>query len=857
MELTSPRPPAIPPRRASRDPSVPPVPTRWDLCPQHTGNKYSAICASCVKFLCKQCLMSEIYFHQKCSITYLDDNILEACQILNGSLNTKLEAMCQTLTDFHQILSRKKERMLKKRNETMAEIERYFNRLKDRLLTKLQKHENELLTVLNDKVNEQDAMICEKIQLCDRTLNDLEEKRAMMNNEARQSRRGGNPVSMLKNLVNTVEDMKNTEGIHKDIASVRDAFLVIRFFVNSENEQTILNSDIACVEVLNSRYNSQNTSSLESERINEVFNLQDRLDTPAHMESFCGSDRRTDVSPLTTNTLSNSRITSDYSNQLNSDLRVDLPSRNDESQQETTRDIVTDVNVERGLQPLEQDENNGDTDRELEISDVNSSSEQESLTLGDMDNERNDLVQLVADEQDDSVSDNIENAPNETERSDESENELQVAIQNHDAGANEIGINLSETRTVSNSDDERSEPTTSESDENRAVERSASSSQFSMRDDDPPPPYPGLPASPVQPGPNELPPPYPGGPPPPYSQTPEAQQPTQSIQHRQRLNGGSGGRNISGAASQRSFSDSELQLRLREMPIIPPTQTQTPRLSRPKVGKTFSVIEANDRRASGIFALATVMDNAFLIVDRWNKKLKYFSSTGVSFGGLIFREEPWDITEITNDLVAVTVPKLHTLYKIKVTDNSVITTSTVSTHRMYACVSYSKSTEIFVCGQVPQFGEPIIDVIGINGGEIIQSFRTSFGIDQIRLSYPRYVKVDEEGTVIVCDWNLKCLTVFKLDGSMVGVYRGTVEFPLNEPSGVTYNEYTKEIFVIDAKHNSTQGAVHKLSKDCVCKEIVRFDNEFRIARAISPYGSSYAVGNKSGIVSVFSRRQRR
>ncbi|KAL4222556.1 hypothetical protein ACF0H5_018595 [Mactra antiquata] len=855
MEVTSPGPPAIPPRRTSHDLPAPPVPSRWDLCSRHTGSKFTAICTTCVRFLCRDCLLSEIYYHQKCSITYLDDNSMEACHKLHSALNTKLDCVCSNLTDFHRSLSQKKERMLKKRNETMSEIQGYFNRLKDRLLIKLQRHEDSLMAVLNDKVNDQEIMISEKIRLCDKTLNSLEEKRAILYNQARNSKRDGNTISLLKKLANTVEDVQNTERIKKEIAAVRDAFLVIRFFVNSENEEAILNSDIACVEVLNSRLNSSNTSSLESERINEVFQSEDQNEVRENTVPITERLDNDNLHNATHNILENREA------YTNSDLRVELPARDDNIvQQESETVSLSDFHNVRDAPADVVNDVNDENEQEREQFDTHDSFGQLPPEREEGDIESNDSrLQTTQPHDDDNLQDDLVDLTEDTESASESENESENSNENTEQESTNPGIIMTVTPCEAASTDERSASRTSERSQTNCSDRSMSASPFSVRDDDPPPPYPGLPVSPVQPRPNELPPPYPSGPPPPYSQSPETQVPTQSMQQRQRLNGESGRPLSSGSGGlqiSRPVSDSDLLSRLREMPIGPPTQTHTPRLSRPKVGKTFSVNEANDRRTSGIFALATVKDNDFLIVDRWNKKLKYFSNAGVSFGGLIFREEPWDITGITNDLVAVTVPKLSTLYKIKVTDNSVITTSTVPTQRMYACVSYSRNTEIFVCGQVPQFGEPIIDVIGVNGGEILQSFRSQLNMDQIRLSYPRYVKVDDEGTVIVCDWNLKCLTVFKLDGTMVGMYRGTVEFPLNEPSGIAYNNATKEIFVIDAKHNSTQGAIHKLSSDCTCKEIIRFDNEFRIARAIVPYGANYALGNKSGIVSIFSRRHR-
>lgn len=974
-------PPEIPPRRSIPGTDFPPVPSRWDLCSRHKEGKYTAICVTCVQFLCQKCLVSEIYFHQQCEVVYLTDDIVPACQKVNAALSVRMNEMTNSLTEFHSVLTKKRERMLKKRDQTLGEIERYFTRLKEKLLKKLRNDEMALLDIMKSKVNEQDEIIRQSIEQCNYALNTMAEKRTVLQHVERlcSSRRGGTSMSFMKNLVKTLEELKKVEQASKEASAVRDAFLVIRFYINSETEQLLLNKHIACLEVLSSASDNTNAKSLENESIIEA---EDSVETSlemtpnnAEMETDFKAEIDdgqesidVDLPPEKKEPISGWGIDA-------AQLRVNLPvinsppvreqisSGNESPEPHQENTVMTQIRTRSGeafarispnndIEPLQlqhessanihhgvklqNDETQTGEDftqfkpmevREAEsqrtarqssignrtqyednrearqtregleqthgIADfvrnsentrvlntnVSSAPESQQISLADhsTDFAFADDMEVGEEHSSDNTSDQTElsehwsraeNARSTPEVNSNIQSSENMIVSDERRSSNEISelqASIGEGTEVSSA--ASSEPLTgSTSVKRRQFDRSQSLNVVlsgdrdeasadngeSMHDDDPPPPYPGLPSSPVPtPGPNELPPPYSSGPPPPYSR----------LLLPRHVSENATGREGEPASSRRSLLSirrlSEPELDSVRPDLDAPTQTRTPRLSRPRLEKVFSANEANDRRVSGVFSLTTVLGDNFLIVDRWNKKLKYFSSSGYSFGGLIFREEPWDVTEITDDLVAVTVPKLLTLYKVQVTGDSVLTKATVSTERPYACIAYNTTAETFICGQVPLFGQALIDVIGSNGGEIIQTFSSLTSHSVLQFSYPRYVKVSEDGTVIVCDWNLKCLIVFKLDGTLIGKYRGTVEFPLNEPTGITYNKATKEIYVIDAKHNSTHGAIHIITTDCRCKEIIRWDNEFRTARAVEPYGTGYVLSNKSGLMSIFTSRGRR
>lgn len=783
MDSAPPGVPAIPPRRLAPRPPIPPVPSRWDMCDDHQDNRHIAICKTCVHFLCKECMMQHPLKHARCEVSSLDTNLYSTCEEMTSQLSRKLKTSKHTIQNFHRRLSKKRDRMIKKRNETVVEIERYFGMLKERLLRKLKHDETMLLNHLNEKVSEQDELISKSIDDCSEIMDSIEEKRAVISNLERQcsSQRGNSAVSFLKNVVKNGKEIDAFTDSEASLEATRDAFLVIRFYVDSEAEKAALRSKVASVEVLNSQDNDISGSNLESEGINEA-SQNVCMDVESEL-NFMDADNT-------------------------EELRVALPPA---------------ISRLANTSPSQSSERSGDSPT-IPVCDIGALASGSSRTSPITDHT--------------SGTSSAEGERGLTETQAQTQTETKQAL-----------VDVPDSRTSS----QRSSPTTScaaaELDSSQTEAETSTSSSVAVQQEnsppcmstpvheDPPPPYPGFPR--IQPRPNELPPPYPGPPPPPYTQSPEPSSRPENFR-------------------QSRLLESDESREQAVVAINPTIQNESPSTSGLKFSKVFSVNEIHDKRSAGIFALAVVRSNCFVVVDRWNKKLKYFNPSGASFGGLIFREEPWDVTLLTADLVAVTVPKLNTLYKIKVTEQSVVTTSTVTTVRKYACVSFHKSSERFICGQVPQFGEPVIDVIDINGGTILQTFRQDSDTrDRCMFSYPRYVKVTDEGIVIVCDWNLKCLLLFKLDGSFVGRYKGTIDFPLNEPTGMAYDEEKQEIYVIDSKFSSLSAAIHTVTLSCECKDIMIWDNELRVAPAISPCRPGFAVGSKSGLVGLFTARQSR
>lgn len=825
--------PSIPPRRhvqsvtSSENVTSPPVPSRWGTCFTHRGQSNVAICKTCIELMCKLCLSNIRVAHKECTISFLNSDLEKTCHDVTCNLMAKITESQNALRQFERTLTSKRERMEVKRNETVAEIERYFVRLKEKLLQKLRREETELLNHLNGKVEEQDRVIEESIETCRDTLRVVDNKKESVRNMARLSVGVHPDVSIIGNLkqaIHASDEVKLCCKSQKEIEAARNGFMVIRFFVDSETEETVLNSKVASVEVLNSQAENQSNGNLEVERIQEAAqNVAN--ENMERISPTTGDDneelrvllpptpyRQRSVSPAPPN----ARHSRNHPSRPRSELRSDRSTNYGASSQRNSLEIRNTSSNELQQTPTSSiDYTPNGLGQESTASELPTPTAASPVELIDFD-VTSDMASLHC------STPSISSSSSRTTPSPV----FPPVVADTPSSTESLTFSVNVTDVISSpvTSQAPSPSTTADTNVNEALND----------EDDPPPPYPGLPRT--TPRPNEQPPPYPGPPPPPYSQNPDPQ-----------------------ASSSTSGSDSvNPDRRLVSASDFCNLQEFSPRPRGNKVTRVFSVNEVYDKRSAGIFALAVVKGNGFVVVDRWNRKLKYFNSHGVSYGGLIFREEPWDVTLMTSELVTVTVPKMNTLYKIKVTDQSVIATGTVITTRKYACVAYFEQNQVFICGQVPQFGEPVVDVITSDGGTVLQSFRhdSEDRRDALTFSYPRYVKVTDEGVVIVCDWNLKCIMLFKLDGSAVGRYRGTVEFPLNEPTGMAYDAEKREIYVIDSKHTSTCAAIHTISLACECKDIIRWESEVRVAPAISACQPGFAVGSKSGAVSLFKPSSR-
>ena len=852
-------------------------------CSLHQKKQYTRICKTCLVLLCDKCIAANE--HLDCDVTPIDSDTESIFNQLKSKLTDRIKDMRSGVFELHEMLVRKKERMLKKRNQTVAEIERYFSRLKEKILRDLNNKEKELTNELKHSVSQQETLVSEHIGQCNRLRHNLSESVTMLDNLDKLYQNTDKTKSdYLQQLHKVSKDLVSYKTDVSMVEETRDSFLVIRFIVNQEGERSMLNRKLAFVEVLNSRNQSESDASLERSAID---NAQDR------QQNAAGGSPRSNAHGLI----------------------VDLPEQNVYSQNRRSRSAprlrpMSEIHTERET-PTDEARNiltvpkSASTNSFLDIGtdeSISNPTPANSRLPDYYKRHRNSPspVHMRGNYARDRRNRHSAFEPGQNVRPDEAnlidfDVECQAAIRRPvylrsspptttvDAIFDSVAEpqpSTSQDETVSTLLDSVAEPVPSTSQEGRTTQstdratqndelllstvatddqdtgHSSGSEKLPLNDnettnnvaEDPPPPYPGGSQLPViPPAPGELPPPYQDdSPPPPYVQYPETSQQSTG-QPRRRLYGYSGSDARRKETERINAPTVRVVMNQRSLEAENTTNSDFRKLKAIGPIKTFTVNEMYDKRSAGIFAIVHHTEHSFLIVDRWNKKLKYFNDNGISYGGVIFREEPWDIAKESDTIYAVTVPQLKSIYKLTANEESVKTTGMISTDRKYACLAYHAESQRYVCGQVPQFGEPVVDLIARDGGQILSTFRSdNSGISLF--SYPRYVKVSRDGVIVVCDWNMKCLMLLKIDGTFVGKYKGSNEILFKDPTGIVINQATDSIYAIA----STCEAVHKISLNCELQEVLRGPEEFRDGRAIDSLGDRLVIGCKNGLVNVFA-----
>lgn len=838
-------------------------------CVIHPKKQYTRLCKKCLVLLCDKCLLANE--HVTCDVISVNPESDSVYNQLKTRLSDRIKDMRSGVFELHEVLVRKKERMLKKRNETVAEIERYFNKVKEKILKDLNNKERDLSNELKTSVGEQETILSEHIGQCNRLRHNLSETITMLDNLDRlyqnTDKNNGDHIQQLHQVSRTLNDHdKNIKAVE----STRDSFLVIRFIVNPDGERSILNKKLASVEVLNSR--NRNSDGMNRER-SAIESAENRRSPVA--EGIARSNARHGLTvelPDETVYPQNRRSRSAPRLRPRSEIHFDRERPSDEARNLLT---VPKSNSTNSFLDIDQDDDSNTRNthgrnmfgelpnRRLQTSRHRNSPSPTHMRGNNRTRERRSprhspVTSSVSEDHNLIDFESTMEAPTTGQRSSPPTTSIDTLLDSPvdtvESPANLVPLEntaISDTAIQGEEGHINAEVENSFNDDIEAGHSSGSEklpledAEASTVSDDPPPPYPGVQRPVTPPAPGELPPPYQDDAlPPPYVQYPETSQ--QSVgQPRRRLYGYSGDTRRKETSrinapvarvvlNQSSLETENTNSNYRTVKAIGPITT-------------FTVSEVCDRRSPGMFALLYHNENSFLIVDRWNKKLKYFNDSGVSYGGVIFREEPWDITKVNTSQYAVTVPQLKSIFKLEATDDNIKATGVICTERKYACVAYHAQSERYVCGQVPQFGEPVIDLIGNDGGPILMSFKSdNSGISLF--SYPRYVKVSRDGVIVVCDWNMKCLLLLKLDGTFIGKYKGSGDSLFTDPTGIVINQATDTIYAIASKCES----VHKISLNCELLEVFGGPEEFRDARAIDSNGDRIAIGCKNGLVNVFA-----
>ncbi|XP_046548762.1 E3 ubiquitin-protein ligase TRIM56-like [Haliotis rubra] len=226
----------------------------------------------------------------------------------------------------------------------------------------------------------------------------------------------------------------------------------------------------------------------------------------------------------------------------------------------------------------------------------------------------------------------------------------------------------------------------------------------------------------------------------------------------------------------------------------------------------FNGLCPNDVHSASYVGVCPFGQNCLLILDRWNKKLKLIQIGGRRLLVYAFADtqEPWDVTYISQDSVAVTCPSTSYILTISVTSSSIDISRFIKTVVGYSAVAHLDGHR-FAAGVCKPFGMPRVDILDCSSdnANILRELPSN-------VTYPRTMDLTLNKDLFICDWSLKEISVFdKNDFTQKLRYKGSGrEGVLREPVGTTKdrrgNLYiadrkTKKIHVISSTTGSRLG----------------------------------------------------
>ncbi|KAK3603153.1 hypothetical protein CHS0354_042984 [Potamilus streckersoni] len=703
------------------------------FCLIHTTNQITCYCQNCIVLLCDSCLKSRDS-HSFCTLRKLCQITKEYCSTARKTITTEIENLTSVLNALHEANLPRQRLLVTKREQVSLEISQYFSHLRNRINESLLQQEHDLHEELTMRVQSEENRVKETLSKCDALNYTFQEQKTFLENLDAIYNKGDNSVfEHLSHLTQIASSVRENARQTVELSQSKRQEITIRFFVNMEIENILLEKRLASVEVKVDQF----LGSLHSSHSDPCLRLVTFRSPCRHLSLSAENQPQ------------QGRL---------------------ENLTELCRDEESDVNCDA----------------------LN------ALTI------------------------NAENLVHETT------NELHPI---HDEPPPPYpGHSGATTTTINYSRDPPPPYSIAVADLNRTrelatVSEAPSKPQITPRTLQPKPIVTPRTSQPHLVSDLPLPPPSPPKPDVPAGR--DDQLPLHNPCDPQR--------------SLFPSNEDGVEILHKDIDPIGPV-------------KKLHSSTKTDKRQCGIFGIAIHREDRLLIVDRWNRCVKHFDENGAFYGFLSYPDEPWDITKISDGYFAVAVPSFQVLFKFRImNDDNMERYGAIQTQRKYASVSYLVAKNQFVCGVVPQFGDPLVDLINMEGN-VLKTFQTSTDGCQL-FSYPRSVEVSSDGLIVVCDWNKKCIIMCNANGGFLGTYTGTQSVPLREPMGIYVDLTTDRVYVIDAKASNSEGCIHVLSCDGQLKYVLRGHQEFRDGRSITARLDKIVVGTSKGVEAADTHEQ--
>jgi hypothetical protein len=201
------------------------------------------------------------------------------------------------------------------------------------------------------------------------------------------------------------------------------------------------------------------------------------------------------------------------------------------------------------------------------------------------------------------------------------------------------------------------------------------------------------------------------------------------------------------------------------------------------VEKLYTIRPIPDTRPISVMAVCWASEGRLLVVDRWNCSIKLFHESGTALGSLsltsptnLFNSGAWDITHVEEEWYAVAIPQPRSIVQVNVfADGRMIIADRKSTGAGYAAIAYYSLDNVFICGSVPPFDKPRVDMVSMSG-LLLRRFEPG-SYDNPYFGFPKSIAVSRDGIIMVGDSKDNTITFLTSVGDVIGIYPDNPDHP--------------------------------------------------------------------------------
>ncbi|CAL1537461.1 unnamed protein product [Lymnaea stagnalis] len=190
--------------------------------------------------------------------------------------------------------------------------------------------------------------------------------------------------------------------------------------------------------------------------------------------------------------------------------------------------------------------------------------------------------------------------------------------------------------------------------------------------------------------------------------------------------------------------------------------------------------------------IVTYPDNIIIATDWANQKIKAFHLIKEKDHGLLLPGKPWAVTQVRENLIAVSLPLSQKIGFYKTTPKLMALTTFATSRKYTGLAALDRSVLVASGGS----NSPSVDLINLRGKVIKRFVLVSDGFPL--LAYPAYLCVAPSAMIVVSDRELGFVTGFSLDGVIKFRFSLYGSQNLQEPNGVACDS-SGRILVSDSR----------------------------------------------------------